>query len=181
MKKTILLFTLLFSSFAVSASATVTTNFSLQSKAIKKAGNTGFGLGAGTLAVGLSLKHFLADDFSIQANVGYWRGCWNCSHYYYNNNGLAMSLDFLVEGGPLLSIDDKLSIDWEAGLGGGLGINNWADNGGLGVGISGVVGIQFNIHLIPVDFVIEYRPGLYVIPNVGLDIVNFTGHARYYF
>lgn len=181
MKKLILLFTLLFSLFAVSASAQRLKIASFEGKQIKKAGNTGVGLGAGTLAVGLSFKHFLADDFSFQANIGYWRGCWNCSYGYYNNNGLAMSVDFLIEGGPLLSLDDKLSIDWEAGLGGGFGINNWANNGGIGVGVSGVLGIQFNIHLIPVDFVIEYRPGFYVVPNFGLDIFNFTGHVRYYY
>jgi len=45
-----------------------------------------------------------------------------------------------------------------------------------------VGGLQLNINAIPIDIVLEFRPGFFVVNGYfGLDLVNFTGHIRYYF
>ncbi len=148
-------------------------------KPIKKAGNFGVGVGAGTLATGLSMKYFLSDSTSVQGNVGFWRGCFGCGRFRGNfySDALALSVDFLLERGPLGG-DSQFSVDWEIGAGGGLGFN---DNANLGLGVSGVLGLQLNIHAIPIDLVIEFRPGIIIVPDVYLNLVDFTGHVRYYF
>ena len=149
---------------------------------IKQAGNFGLGIGAGTFATGLSMKYFLSSDTSIQGNVGWWRGgyyCRNNSRYScgFYRDALALSADFLLERGPLTGNSD-ITLDWEIGAGVGLGFD---DTGDFGLGVSGVAGLQVNIHALPIDLVLEYRPGFLFVPGFGLDLINFTGHVRYYF
>ena len=177
MKKRIVLLVSLFCLFAMPAFAKTGLG---APRAIKKGGNLGIGVGAGTLATGLSLKYFLSDDTSIQANAGFWRGCFGCSSRYRSNyyrEAVAISVDFLLERGPIVG-DNQLSLDWEIGAGGGLG---FGDNGGLGLGVAGVAGLQLNIHALPIDIVVEFRPTIVIVPDVYFNIVDFTGHVRYYF
>lgn len=159
-------------------------------KPIRQAGNFGLGLGAGTLGTGLSLKYFLQDDLSIQGNAGvyyygfYYRGrdeCYDRRGYTYCRNvgeALALSADLLAEKGPLLDANE-LSIDWA--IGGGLGLGIWEYQPLFDVAAAFVLGLEFNIHAVPIDVVIEYRPKLLLIPTAAFDVIDFTGHIRYYF
>lgn len=150
---------------------------------IKQAGNFGIGLGVGTTAAPISLKYFLADNLSLQGNAGWWRGWgWgNCSRYGcgYYREALGLSGDILVEGGPITGNAD-LSLDWEAGGGVGIGVGG-SRYGGFGLAVAGVVGLQLNIHALPIDLVVEYRPSIYLLPDFAWNLVDFTGHIRYYF
>lgn len=157
---------------------------------IKQAGNFGLGLGVGTTAAPISLKYYLSSALSIQGNAGWWRGWWGgygCGHvhdryrdYYcgggYYRNALGLGADLLFEGGPLVGNSD-LSLDWEIGGGVGIGIGDV----GFGMGVAFVTGLELDIHAIPLDFVIEYRPAIFILPGFALNVIDFTGHVRYYF
>lgn len=156
---------------------------------IKQAGNFGLGLGVGTTAAPVSMKYFLSSDLSIQANAGWWRGWWggygcrnvddryrdyHCGGYY--RNALGLGADLLFEGGRLAGNDD-FSLSWEIGGGVGLGLGNV----GFGLAAAFVTGLQANIDMIPLDVVIEYRPAIFLVPGFALNLIDFTGHVRYYF
>lgn len=150
---------------------------------IKQAGNFGIGLGVGTTGAPISLKYFLDSTLSIQGNVGWWRGWgWGCGRSRYRYCGgyyqdaLGLGADVLYEGGPLAG-NENVTLDWEAGAGAGIGIADY----GFGLAVAGVLGLQLNIHAIPIDLVLEYRPSVYFVPDIGLNFVDFTGHIRYYF
>lgn len=151
---------------------------------IKQAGNFGIGLGAGTTAYPISLKYFLSDTLSVQGNVGWARWGWGWGNGYYGGWGwraLGLGADILYEGGTLAGNSD-LTLDWEVGGGAGLTLAG-GRGASLGLAVAGVVGLQLNIHALPIDFVVEYRPTLWFVPNGDLWFapVDFTGHVRYYF
>jgi hypothetical protein len=49
------------------------------------------------------------------------------------------------------------------------------------LGASGVAGLEFDFQPVPIDLTLEYRPGVSILPGVGADLVNFSGHVRYHF
>lgn len=151
--------------------------------AIRNGGNLGLGVGSGTLAHGLSLKYFTDSNFAIQGNIGYWRGrywgkCKGDYCDYYGGNSFAVSVDAIFEQGTLAG-NSNVELAWNLGLGGGLGLSEYNDS--VGAAVAGVIGLELLINVIPIDVVIEYRPNILVVPGVALDLVNFTGHIRYYF
>lgn len=157
-------------------------------KPIKQAGNFGIGLGVGTTATPISMKYFLDSSLSIQGNVGWWRGWgWGgcgrfrgrdrdfyCGGYY--RDALGLGADVLFEGGPLAG-NESVTLDWEIGGGAGIGLADY----GFGLAVAFVTGLQLNIHALPIDVVLEYRPSLYLVPGLAFNFVDFTGHVRYYF
>lgn len=153
---------------------------------IKQAGNFGVGLGVGTTAAPISLKYFLDSSLSLQGNVGWWRGWgWGCNRrsrdrYYcgggYYNDALGIGADILYEGGPLAG-NESVTLDWEVGGGVGIGLGDRT----FGLAAAFVAGLQLNIHAIPIDLVVEYRPSIYFVPGFDINWIDFTGHIRYYF
>ena len=151
---------------------------------IKQAGNFGIGLGSGTTAAPISLKYFLESNLSIQGNVGWWRGWWGgcgsrnrryyCGGYY--RDALGLGGDVLFEGGTLAG-NESVTLDWQAGGGVGIGVSDVT----FGLAIAGNLGLQLNIHAIPIDIVLEYRPAAYFVPDFALNFVDFSGQVRYYF
>lgn len=156
---------------------------------IKQGGNFGIGLGVGTTAAPISLKYFLDSSMSIQGNIGWWRGslygCGRGGYYrdrdyycrgYYRDDAFGVGADLLFEGGPLAG-NSNVTLDWEIGGGAGVGVGNRV------VGFAGafVVGLQLNIHAVPLDIVLEYRPSIYFTPGFGINWIDFTPHIRYYF
>lgn len=132
----------------------------------------GIGLGGGTGVSGLSLK--IPGDVAIQATLG------------IDPYGLGIGIDGLLEQAEIASAPGVVGIAWNIGLGGtvllwdGPGKND----GNIGLGVSGIAGLEFNFDVLPAlpfDIVLEYRPSLFVIPNVDLDLIRFTGHIRVYF
>jgi hypothetical protein len=152
---------------------------------IKQGGNFGIGLGVGTTAAPISMKYFLDSATSIQGNVGWWRGgFYGCRHYrdrrycdgYFRDDAIGLGADFLFEGQPLAG-NENVTLSWEIGGGAGIGVGD----PGFGLAAAFVTGLQLNIHAVPLDLVLEYRPGLYFVPYFDINWIDFTGHIRYYF
>jgi len=158
-----------YSIITLAALAALTTWSS--SAAAEKPGTLGIGLGAGTLSNGLSGKYYMS-SYALQANVG----TFGNSSDRFGGNGFAVSVDALLEPGSLFS-NDILSIDWNIGLGAGLGLNDSITS----IAVAGVAGLEFNFKPIPIDLVLEYRPTLLVIEDVHFEPVDFSGHIRFYF
>lgn len=179
MKRTIIWFALLVL-FALPSTASAQWE---HSKQIRSAGTFGIGVGSGTLAYGLSMKYFTASNFAIQGNVGYWRGRWwgRCgrdSCRYYRGNSFALSADAIFEQATIAGNSD-IELAWNFGIGGGLGLSEFED--AVGAAAAGILGLELLIHVIPIDLVLEWRPNILVIPDFDPDLVNFTGHLRFYF
>lgn len=171
---------------ALLALSTLTASPAQAQGKIKQAGNFGLGLGIGTLASGLSGKYFLESNLSIQGNVGlhyygpYGR-CYRRGPRRYCDrwgDALGLSADLLSERGPLAG-NDQVSLDWQ--IGGGLGLGIWERAPVLDVAAAFVLGLQVNVHALPIDVVLEYRPKLIILSDVDLDLIDFTAQIRYYF
>lgn len=149
-------------------------------KQIRSAGNIGVGAGTGTFASGLSLKYFAGPAFAIQGNVGWWRSRWwgDDDYRWGGNSSLALSVDALLEQGVFAGNGD-IDLAWNFGFGGGIGLSEYSDT--IGAAASGVLGLEVLINLIPIDLVLEFRPTILLVPSVHFDLVDFTGHIRYYF
>lgn len=167
MKPRILLFAII-----VLASTSFLSN--ADAKPIHAPGRLGIGLGSGTFANGLSLKYFAAESMALQFNLGSVGG--SGGDRFKDVGGFAASGDVLIENGPLLA-SSLLNLDWSYGVGAGIASRN--DN--VALAASGVLGLELNINVIPVDLVLEYRPSLLISPDIDLEIVDFTGHLRFYF
>jgi hypothetical protein len=144
---------------------------------IRQAGKFGIGVGSTTMSTGLSGKYFLEDSLSVQGSVGAWRRYGYSGRSYFHRDSLAVGADLLMESFSFLQKAD-FSID--GAIGGGLGLG-FADHAELGIAASFVLGAEFNIHAVPIDIVIEYRPHVGLSPIVEFDLIYFSGHLRYYF
>jgi hypothetical protein len=140
----------------------------------------GLGIGSGTGATGISGKLMVAPG-AFQGVVGFW-GHGDSSGpgpgQYSSIDGIALSLDYLFEM-PALATTQFFDLDWNFGLGGGIGI---ATSGGTpGVAVAGVAGLEFNFTKIPLDLTVEYRPAVGLLPGVGIGLIGFTAHLRVWF
>ncbi len=151
--------------------------------AVRHAGNIGVGLGgagsfgnAGVGGGGLSVKYFTSDSMAIQGLVNARGG----SGYSW----LGLNGDYLLEQ-PALGNPEGLEIAWCVGPGLGLGLATYDTAGGteswVAVSAGGVAGLEFNLEVIPLDIVLEYRPSLVLLPDLEFALVNFGGQVRYYF
>ena len=179
MKRTIIWFALLIL-FALPSTASAQWE---HSKQIRSAGTFGIGVGSGTLAHGLSMKYFAASNFAIQGNIGLWRGRYwgRCDRdycQYFRGESFALSADAIFEQATIAGNSD-IELAWNFGIGGGLGLSDYND--AIGAAAAGILGLELLIHVIPIDLVLEWRPNLLVIPDFEPDLVNFTGHLRFYF
>lgn len=138
-------------------------------------GSFGIGIGTATGAYGLSLKSGSAQPYTLQGVIGGWRG--QGLDYRFNDDALGLAADFLYAM-PTIASGGPLELGWNYGLGAGVGIGD----GGAAIGGTGVIGLEFNIVPAPIDFVVEYRPGLYLSDNdIDLEFIDFTGHLRFWF
>lgn len=136
----------------------------------------GIGIGAATVAGGLSIKTGSTSGFTFQGVVGPWRGYGN--DWRWGADSIALAGDFLYEQ-PRLASGGLLSLGWNYGVGAGVGIGDW---GGGVVGVTGVLGLEFNFVPVPIDVVLEYRPGLYVGENdFDVALWDVTPHLRIWF
>jgi hypothetical protein len=148
-----------------------------QASAARRAQGVGIGIGAGTIANGLSVKYYLGGA-ALQGVVGAF-GAGNVGDRFRHFGGIAGSLDYLFEM-PSLARSQYFTVDWSFGLGAGFGVQAFS-NGSPALAASGIAGLEFNFTAVPLDVVIEYRPGLGILPDPGLNLVNFTAHLRIYF
>ncbi len=114
------------------------------------------------------MKHFLTKGTAVQGVVGAYGG--------WEGGGLGLNADYLIERPPIAS-GEVIDLAWNFGAGAGVGIH---DNSAA-VAVSGVLGLEFAFVPAPIDLVIEYRPTLGVVPGIGVDLINATGHLRWFF
>jgi hypothetical protein len=154
--------------FAAAISATAVASADAHAGAPhRSAGSTGIGLGAGTWGGGVSAKHFLSQSSAVQGVVGIGD---------FSGESLQVNADYLVER-PSFAGGQDIDVAWNFGAGAGLALGS----SNLGLGISGIVGIEFALVPVLLDLVLEYRPTIGVLPGLGFDPVNFTGHLRWFF
>ena len=132
----------------------------------------GVGLGGGNTVSGVSAKFNLGSGTALQlvaGGAGY-------SNADFGSTALGVNLDFLLERPTITTFDGAFDLNWEAGVGGWTWIGDpfW-------FGVNGVLGLQFDLIPIPLDIVLEYRPAIRVIPDVGVQVVDFGAHVRFYF
>lgn len=150
--------------------------------AVREEGNVGLGLQAGSWTVsGFSLKYFLKDDFALEGTLGAWR---------YGGFGISAAALFEM---PTLAEDEDFDIAWNTGPAVAFGTY---DYGGFddhyaynAVAITAVLGLEMDLNEIPLDLVLEWRPGVYFFSttegvyddegaNVRFDALGFA--IRYY-
>lgn len=140
-------------------------------------GTFGLGLGGGFGVAGVSGKYWFSHANAIQGMIGgYGGGGYYAPHGRYGYYGnLGLGVDYLWEM-PSISDSGPLVLAWNVGAGVSTGIGSE-----FFLAVSGVVGLEFNIQPVPIDIVLEYRPGIFVSPFLGFDPVDFSGHIRFYF
>lgn len=135
---------------------------------VRSSGNLGLGLGGGYWLNGLSAKYYMGGN-ALQGVVG----GYGLGHDGYG--GLGFTGDYLWEM-PALTNNEAFELGWNAGLGVSVGLgDNW-----FAAGAHGTLGLEFNINPVPIDVVLEYKPGITVVPGIGADLWNFGGHIRVY-
>jgi len=130
---------------------------------IRTSGRIGLGLGGGPSPSGISVKYFLGSSAAVQATAG-----------GFGRFGLGVGADLLLEL-PFLVQTDVVDIGWYLGAGAGLGLAEEA----VYARVDGVVGAGLYLNILPIDFVLELRPRLNVLP-LGAGISG-GAHVRYYF
>jgi len=138
----------------------------------REPGRIGLGVGGGTRTTGLSLKATVDQALSLQLVAGVDSGATND-----RGGTLALAGSALVEM-PALFDDPDLEIAWCAGAGPYIAVGDefW-------FGAHAILGLEFNLRVIPLEFQIEYRPSLELVGPDGLDLVlvDFGGHLRWWF
>jgi hypothetical protein len=148
-------------------------------QASRSSNSLGVGIGTATVPFGLSLKTQIGGGLAVQVVAGVWRGYGD--HWHIDDEELGVGADILVEQPSIVS-GRLLALGWNYGAGAGVGFGGW----GTVIGVSGVLGLEFNFVAAPFDFVVEYRPGIYLGSGFGdsdidLALVDFTGHLRFWF
>lgn len=142
----------------------------------RQPGKLGLGLGGGTRTSGLSAKYTVDKAFSVQGVVGVDPGRWGDQ-----GGTLAVSADALVEM-PAIYTVEELEIAWAIGAGPYLAVGN-----NFWLGASGVLGLEFNIQPIPLEFTLEWRPTIELVGprpdgrTSGIYPFGFGGHIRWWF
>ena len=136
--------TLLFALSAQTASAANT---------VRQEGNVGLGLQGGSRMVsGFSVKYFMSDDLAFEGTLG---------TFYYAGFGISAALLFEM---PPLAEDEDFDLAWNIGPAAAFGTYNY---GGFdsysynAIALTAVLGLEMNLNDIPLDVVLEWRPGLY--------------------
>ncbi len=146
---------------------------------VRSAGSFGLGLGAGTVANGLSFKYYFGAAGSLQMNVGAWGGGGSKGRFTRFKGG-AVSVDYLYEMPVIARSRNVFVLAWNMGVGLGAGSSGFGDDD-AGLAAAFVAGLEFLFVKVPIDLVIEFRPAILVVPEVGFDPIDFTAHVRYYF
>ena len=141
----------------------------------------GLGIGSGTGATGISGKTMVAPSGALQGVIGWWGHTDSNGPgpgQYGHIDGVAASIDYLFEMPPLATTQ-YFHLDWNFGLGAGVGVPT--GGGTPGVAVAGIAGLEFDFTKIPFDLTIEYRPAVGLLPGVGIGLIGFTAHLRVWF
>ncbi|MFO0746406.1 MAG: hypothetical protein U1F43_12130 [Myxococcota bacterium] len=150
---------------------------------IRSPGRFGLGLGSSTLANGLSAKYFMSRGDALQFALGEFGGGGLRHRWDRFDDGLALGVDYLVEMPDITRAGRAFDLAWNVGGGIGLGFDddNADRHDDFAFAIAFVLGLEFDFIPIPLDIVLEWRPGILLVPDTDFDAVDFTAHIRVYF
>lgn len=163
-----------FSRLARAAAALTALTLSLAAAPAHAGRTVGVGLGSSTLSSGVSVKWQAKGGGGMQLVAGAYGNGLYYNGYGYNNS-IGVSLDGLRDMGEIGNLG-PIGVGWSLGGGGGIGVG-----GTLAAAAAGVAGLNFELQPVPLEFSIEYRPTLIILPGVGFDLVNASGHLRWWF
>lgn len=133
---------------------------------VRQAGNIGLGFGGTSFAGGVSGKYFVNEANAFQGLVG----------LREDGTVVVFQFDYLYNFEPIWA-DSRNTLGWYAGFGGQLA--PLADDGSLAA--SGIIGLDFDIDIAPLDVYLEGRPTLTVNPVADVRPFVFGAGARYFF
>ena len=148
---------------------------------LSEKGHRGMGVGIGALGYGYSSKFYLQDGRALQGNLGpFFAG--DTSRY---GRVWSVGADYIFEMGPISSTRE-IDMIWALGPGLAGGVSN---RGTWVADLNLCAGVIFQFHELPLDFAIEYRPGVRFktrgfLDSPGRATPNFTSFGlqlRYYF
>lgn len=144
-------------------------------------GGLGIGLGQGTIASGISLKQHTGAT-ALQGVIG----CFGARYYYNDCRGIGVSGDYLINMPTFFDLD-ALSIGWNIGGGvaAGLGFNGYYYRdqyyaNGFTIAGQFIAGLELLFPSIPLDFVLEWRPHLRILPSPWFNFAAGGAHVRFY-
>ncbi|MCC6623265.1 MAG: hypothetical protein IT385_18545 [Deltaproteobacteria bacterium] len=168
-------------SLALALAVTTLGTSTTSAEPIRSPGRFGLGIGSATLSNGLSAKYFMSKQHALQFNLGVFGGG-GAEHRWSRFGGLGLGVDYLFEMPDIVRAGEAFDLAWNLGAGVGLGFDDDAnDDWDTALGVSFILGLEFNFIPIPIDLVIEWRPGLLLVPDTDFDAVDFTAHLRFYF
>lgn len=126
-------------------------------------GRLGLGLSGGYGLGGLTGKLYFSPSLAGQVTLGGWY-----------RNGLAANISAIFEM-PNLTRQEHFWINWNLGIGANLGVFD----AGAGIGVSGIVGLAFQLTDVPLEFVAEWRPTF--LPGYGGFYPHSGGSIRFFF
>jgi len=150
---------------------------------VRSPGRFGLGIGSATLSNGLSAKYFLSKQHALQFNLGEFGGG-GFDNRWSRFDGIGLGVDYLFEMPDIVRAGQAFDLAWNIGVGAGLGFDDddgKDDHWHTGFAVAFIVGLELNFIPAPFDIVIEWRPGLLLVPDVDFDPVDFTAHIRFYF
>lgn len=170
----------------IAAAAAVALTFAIPTTADAQQGRPGgfgLGLGWGTHVTGISGKLHTGGT-ALQGVLGTWGP-------YFNNRGIGLSADFLVNM-PQLHDAGVVQLAWNLGGGGALGIgpSNWytgrwhrnrfTPRADFVLQVQGTAGFEFIFPEVPLDVVVEWKPAIQLAPTPLFLFPEFGFHVRYY-
>jgi hypothetical protein len=135
------------------------------------ADTVGIGLGSATLSSGVSAKWHAKSGSGLQLVVG----PWGTGPSNFGNSTLAVNLDGIRDM-PKIGNLGPVDVGWS--LGGGAGV---AFASSPTVAASGVVGLNLKLQPVPLELALEYRPVLWILPSINGELLNASGHLRWWF
>lgn len=148
---------------------------------LSEKGHAGAGVGIGALSYGLSAKYYLQDGRALQANLGPFFAD-DTTRY---GRVWSLGADYIFEMTPLSSTRE-IDLIWALGPGLAAGVSS---RGAWVVDLNLCAGVIFQFHELPLDFALEYRPGVRFktrgfLDSPGIGLPSFTSFGlqlRYYF
>ncbi len=145
--------------------------FALLSVSKVQAQTTNYGQAIGVRlshSPGITYKKFLSDKNALEF-IGHAR-IWNDGSYFAVTGLYQWVLPFPVE-----------QMNWYAGVGADVGLISYSNTSEVGLGIDGIVGIEYTLADYPFNFSLDWIPSFAIINNGGFYGGNVGLSARYVF
>lgn len=159
--KNFLLATGLFCSINTQAQNRVHQQFMTPPPALGTSYNTAIGLRGGETS-GLTIKHFFGGSAAIEGIIGLWHHGFTLTALYENHTsafGVAGLNWYYGAGGHFSARTNSSYYGW------GHRRNDYYDNDNFGLGVDGIVGLEFKIPQVPVALSLDLKPFIEVISN----------------